>query len=134
MGCSFYFQTTETYWVNTVFKIVSTQSLDSNLNAILLAILSNVNYLFQNRYFLQVQQILKETSLKTFKEWLLRISRSSSFPSVIVEGKKELLKKLLLALRFECFEQNKTSPCLELNYTNKKVIYSYIFCRISIVS
>ena len=27
---------------------------DSNLNAILLAILSNVNYLFQNRYFLQV--------------------------------------------------------------------------------
>ena len=26
---------------------------------------------------------------------------------------------------------NKNSPCLELNYMNKEVIYRYIFCRIS---
>ena len=36
--------------------------------------------------------------------------------------------------RFDCFEYDKTSPYLELNYTNKKVICSYIFCRISKVS
>ena len=40
----------------------------------------------------------KRDNLKTFKESLLRISQSSLFHSVIVEGKKEFLKKLLLVL------------------------------------
>ena len=43
----------------------------------------------------------KRDNLKTFKESLLRISRSSLFHSVIVEGKKEFLKKLLLVLRLD---------------------------------
>ena len=41
----------------------------------------------------------KRDNLKTFKESVLRISRSSLFHSVIpLEGKKDLQKKLLLVL------------------------------------
>ena len=43
----------------------------------------------------------KRYNLKTFKESLFQISRSSLFYSVIVEGKKEFLKKLLLVLILE---------------------------------
>ena len=80
----------------------------------------------------------KMDNLKTSKESLLLISGSSLFHSVIVEEKKNFWKTYswfwYWIYRFDCFEENKTSSCPELNYTNKEVIYSYIFCRISKVS
>ena len=80
----------------------------------------------------------KRENLKTSKESLLLISGSILFHSVIVEEKKNFWKTYswfwYWIYRFDCFEENKTSSCPELSYTNKKVIYSYIFCRTSKVS
>ena len=62
---------------------------DSNVNAVLLAILSHIDYLFQKRYNKSATALtnFKIYNLKILKESLLQISRSSFFHSVIVEGK-----------------------------------------------